>query len=275
MTTILKNYPDPEHCPEWAIATLRYQQDKKMDVSVGFDAEAQAAKELYDEENCDVFVDLGSWLGVLSYKFKKTINPETLYILDAIPLYLRMTRNLFLREQIEENVFLGEMCVVTDPEKFNDRFEVNISDSIQTSTILPQPQLKNKIIVSIPTAPAITPLTASNRLFSLYKNNGYLKLDIDGMDCSLVNAVLDLDTPPKVIHFEGLIDKDKRREEFRTTLKKLKEHGFAVPDDTTVFESGYIMVVLMSSKSAWRLLTYTLDNNSIAYDTVISSSIHG
>jgi hypothetical protein len=271
----LKSYPDPEHCPEWATATLRYQQDKKMSFSPGFDAEAQAAKELYDAENCNVFVDLGSWLGVLSYKFKKTVNPETLYILDAVPLYLRMTRNLFLREKIEENVFLEEMCVVQNPEKFNNRFDINISDSIQTSTILPQPHLKNKIIVSVPTTKSITPFNAGIKLASLYKNNGYLKLDIDGMDCALVNAILTLKTQPKVIHFEGLIDKDFRREEFRTTLKKLKEHGFSVPDESTVFNSGFIMVVLISSKSAWRLLTYNLVDNMLIYNSVISSSVHG
>jgi hypothetical protein len=272
---ILKNYPDPEHCPEWATVLLRYQQNNKMSHSPGFDAEAQAAKELYDAENCDVLIDLGSWIGVLSYKFKKIVNPETLYILDAVPLYLRMTRNLFLREKIEGNVFLEEMCVVPDPEKFNNRFEINISDSIQTSTILPQPDLKNKIIVSIPTTQAITPFNAGIKLSSLYKNSGYLKLDIDGMDCSLVNTILDLPIQPKVIHFEGLIDKDKRREEFKTTLKKLKEHGFSVPNESTVFDSGFIMIVLISSKSQWRLLTYTLIDGMIIYDTVISSSVHG
>ena len=271
----LKNYPDPEHCPEWATATLRFQQNNKMLFSPGFDAEAQAAKELYDAENCEVFIDLGSWVGVLSYKFKKIVNPKTLYILDAVPLYLRMTRNLFLREQIEDNVFLEEMCVVPNPEKFNNRFEINISDSIQTSTILPQPQLKNKIIVSVPTTSAITMFSAGIRLSSLYKNNGYMKLDIDGMDCSLVNAILDLKTQPKVIHFEGLIDISIRREEFRLTLKKLKEQGFSVPTDSLVFESDYVMVVLITSKSDWRLLTYTMFNDIIIYNNVISSSVNG
>lgn len=270
----LKNYPDPEHCPEWATATLRFQQNNKMLFSPGFDAEAQAAKELYDAENCEVFIDLGSWVGVLSYKFKKIVNPKTLYILDAVPLYLRMTRNLFLREKIEENVFLEEMCIVPNPEKFNNRFNINISDSIQTSTILPQPQLKNKIIVSVPTTEAITPFNAGIKLSSLYKNNGYLKLDIDGMDCALVNAVLSLKMQPKVIHFEGLIDKDHRREEFRTTLKKLKENGFSIPDDSIIFDSGFIMVVVITSKYNWRLLTYTMVNNNIVFNNVMSGSVY-
>ena len=78
------------------------------------------------------------------------------------------------------------------------------------------------------------------------------------MDCALVNAILSLKTQPKVIHFEGLIDKDHRREEFKTTLKKLKEHGFSVPEESTIFDSGFIMVVLISSKSDWRLLTYNM-----------------
>lgn len=249
--------------PQWAIAPLRYQQEAKVKHSPGFDEEVRLAKKLYELEECDTLIDLGCWLGVLGMKFKKVIKPNKLYLIDAIPLYLNVAQTLF-KECYIDATFI-EMCIVPDPASFNRRFNVILNDSINTSSaVINKKYDPETIIVSLPTTSNIVdPMAAATALKLLCGEQGYLKMDIDGMDYTLIDAILASDFRPRVLHFEGL--KYQFTDQLKLIIQKIRAAGYQLPPDDQILAPGTDMCCITCSANHWGIIYYKVINGIMTY----------
>lgn len=274
---LLKDVTDPPHCPDWAIGPLKFQQNVRLKHSPGFDAEATVIKHFYDVNGCDTLIDVGCWLGVLALKNYMLIQPKKMILVDAIPMYLRMCRELFKSHNLIENIWALPMCIVPEPEKFNDHFLIDLSNTVSTSNVLPKNDImKDRIRVNIPTyKPAVTPQKAAEVLSTLITNKTYLKIDIDTIDYDLVMGLLKL-VKPTTMNFECMIYNDHLKSKFFKTVEFLKTNGYALPDLTTLDLSKYDFIDLFVSNNEWAIMTYYGANtpagtHGVVYEKTITS----
>ena len=252
---LLTNYPDPPHCPQWVIGPLEFQQTKKMERSIALEAETAIVKYFYELHNCDTLIDVGCWTGVLALKMHKIINPQRLIIVDAVPMYLRMCRELFKQHNIT-NVYAEELCIVRDPVQYPGYFKINLSDSINTSNVLEQhDQMRDKIVVQMPTVKAVTPQQGAKILGNMITDKTYFKLDIDSMDYAVLTEMLNAGIKPVAMNFECLLDTTARKNEFRRLLRLLNQNGYFIPESDSVIEE-FQMLDFFTSTRGWAAMTY-------------------
>lgn len=253
---LLSQYPDPPHCPQWAIGPLEFQQKSKMESSIALEAETAIVKYFYDLHNCNRLIDVGCWTGVLALKMHKLINPAEMILVDAVPMYLRMSRELFKAHKIN-NVYAEELCIVKDPKAFPGYFKINLSDSINTSNVLEQiDQMKDKIVVQMPTVPAVDVKTATGTLSKLITDQTYFKLDVDSMDYAVITELINSGVKPVAMNFECLIDTPARKNELRRVLKLLGLAGYYIPESDYIIDN-YQMLDFFTGNQGWAAMTYT------------------
>lgn len=254
----LSKFPDPPHCPQWALNPLTYQQKQKLNNTPGFDQAVKIVQQLYHANNCDTLIDIGCWLGVLSLKFHNAVQPKKIILVDAVPLYLRMCRELFAEHKLLDNVWALPMCIVPDPSKYQNYFVTDLNRSMDTSNLLNQPvMMKDRIQVHVPThKPAVTPYSAARVLSDLITPTTYVKIDIDGMDYAIVTHLVQ-HSKPAVISFECLIYNDTFKTNFIKAMEKVQEAGYSTPDVQNLDISDAILLDLFVSKDSWAVMVYT------------------
>jgi hypothetical protein len=244
-----------------------------MEKSIAFDIESKLIKHFYDEEGCDTIIDLGCWLGVLAYKTYNLIKPEKFILIDAIPLYLRMVRELFKKHNIEKNIYAFPMCVVHNPEKFNGYFNLDLNNTIHTSNVLPQRELmKDRIMVGIPTANVVNVSQAASILRPLITPKTHLKIDIDSMDAALVTELIKQNSAPVSLNFECGFGSTTEKLNFFKFIEFLRMHSkYKIPSIKEFNIEEYDMIDLFLNSKSYAIMNYKLVNKVITIQNVIQS----
>lgn len=270
----LNDYHDSDSHPKWAVDILKKQQLEKLNRSPAFDVQTSILEEFFVNNNCSQLVDIGCWLGVLGYKLYEKIKPKNLILIDALPIYLSLTKDLFTEKYKDSDIILGEMCIHSEPDKFEHYFRLDIENTINTSNLLPKKnQLRKKIVVGVPTATAVTPSEAAY-IFKYYlKKDAALKIDLDTMDYFLIRAMLERGFCPSVINFENLVLIENGLNKFNNSLNLLKQFGYKVPE-IQIPSNQYAMYDFFTSKTDWKIMGYvaTDNNDGVMFKKVIDSS---
>jgi hypothetical protein len=210
-------------------------------------------------------------LGVLAFKNYQKIKPNKMILIDAIPMYLRTCRELFAKSNMIDNIWALPLCIVNNPETFENYFKIDLSNTISTSNILDQPAqiTKEKIKVYMPTAPAVSPNRAADIIGKLITARTYIKIDIDTMDYDLVCSLISSGNKPAAINFECPLWTDQYITKLHYTLEVLKDNGYVIPDNIQEIISNSNMLDIFVSSESWAVMTYIIDNNySTIYDKI-------
>jgi len=236
----IDQYLKPKNIPGWLEKVLvSYQRTEYNKIPTY--PEVETIVEFYTAHGCNTFVDIGCWLGVLSAQVKKAVNPERHIMIDAVPAYLYLAKNLLTTEQLDANIDIIEMSII-DHEDFPSHLTVNLDDTGNTSSI--RTTTKADITVNLPIANPKTCNDAVLEIFNLAPNSAYLKIDLDGVDYSLLKSLLSISYLPSVIHFEAWLWTPSQFKECIAVLEQLESVGYKVPNPIDLLGAEIRVIVI-------------------------------
>jgi FkbM family methyltransferase len=240
----IDQYSKPKNIPGWLEKVLVSQQQKEYNKIPTY-SEVKTIGEFYVDHGCNTFVDVGCWLGVLSAQVKKTVNPDKHIMVDAVPVYLYLAKDLLTREQLDANIDIMEMTIV-DSEEFPSHLTVNLDKTIDTSSI--RTTTKADITVNIPIANPKTCNDAALEIFSVAPNSAYLKMDLDGVDYAFLKSLLSISYLPSVIHFEAWLITPSQFKECVSILEQFASVGYKVPSPIDLLGAEIRTIVISRQK---------------------------
>lgn len=223
----LDQYEKPKNIPSWVEKILFSQQRNRFNNFGQHYYETLIIKEFYTANACNTFIDMGCWLGVLSARVKKYVDPSRLILIDAIPTYLHVAKQLLVQENFSSNVEIFEMSVIDTPT-FPKFMTVDLNNTMDSSSIkYAQPESDKTI--NLPIANPKTCKDAAIEIFNLAPNSAYLKMDIDGVDYSFLQALLNINYFPSVIQFEAWLFHPDYLTNCISILEQFSAVGYKVP----------------------------------------------
>jgi hypothetical protein len=216
-----------------------------------FEEEAEHMIALAKLENANAIVDFGCWVGVLANEVLKRWPDTSYHLVDAVPLYISKAKAMLMRDDIPTT----EVTLIPDNYKGDPptTMLVHPYDTLNSSSIYSKHFLGEQVKaanVTVPVAPVkkVSEFVRSNK--DLFETNNYIKIDLDGVDMDLVNAIIDAGYQPSVIHFEVW-------NAFKPAYDKLKERlsklGYVFPDmNLKIYQHFSISV----SKHHWWAVGY-------------------
>lgn len=229
-----------------------------------FDSEAEHMVTLAKLENATAIVDFGCWVGVLASEvLKRWPELSSYHLIDAVPYYISKAKDMLMRDDMPST----EITLIPDTYKEAPptTMLVHPYDTLNSSSIYSKHFLDEKIksanvTVSLAPAKKVSEFVKSNS--NLFSTNNYVKIDLDGVDMNLVNAVIDAGNQPAVIHFEVW-------NAFKPAYDKLKDRltalGYVFPDMNIKIHQHFSVAV---SKHHWWAVGYdnvTLSPQSYYY----------
>lgn len=237
----LEEYQKPDNLSSWLEKLLIRQQYKRL-IDSTFTLEVLHAKKFYQVADCKNLVDIGCWTGVLSYKFRKEFTPNQHYVIDAVPVYLYLTKKLFQTVSLSSDINVLEMTIVDEGSNKPSYFLVDIEDAVNTSNFIAKPP-SEKPLFNLPIAPAISCNRALLQIVDVLSNDCYLKMDIDGFDYSLIEAMLSINLYPRVLHFEARLFNVSEVNRLGNILDSLKSVGYKVPELSTLTTNKLVTII--------------------------------
>ena len=223
-----------------------------------FDTEAEYIVTLAKLEKATAVVDFGSWVGVLASEVLKRWPELSHYqLIDAVPYYITKAKAMLMRDNIPSI----EVTLIPDDFKGEHPTTMLISayDTLNSSSIYSKHFLSANVKtanVTMKLAPVSTVGAFVKENGSLFLENNYVKIDLDGVDIDLVNSIIDAGYTPAVIQFEVW-------NSFKPVYEKLKERmtalGYVFPD--IVIEKHQHFSVAVSRHNWW----------AVGYDNVTIS----
>jgi FkbM family methyltransferase len=236
----IDQYPKPKNTPGWLEKVLVSQQRAEY-IRVPTYSEVETIREFYTAHGCNTFVDIGCWLGILSAHVKKIVNPNKHILIDAVPVYLYLAKELLTREQLDANIDIVEMSII-DSNSFPSHLTIDLDKSGDTSSI--RTTTRADITVNLPIANPKTCNEAAVEIFNLAPNSAYLKMDLDGVDYSFLKSLLSLSILPSVIHFEAWLMKTSDFKECVSILEQFSAVGYKVPNPIDLLGAEIRVIVI-------------------------------
>lgn len=180
----------------------RYEEQGDWDTEL----ESELIVDLARKTGADNFVDYGVWAGLLAKQiFKRMPDLKDYYAVDAIPIYLELTK-----EAINDpRLVTVEALIYSDYSKpHKDHFYVDLFNSIGSSGIYTNKTLHMtaRHLIEVPAAKPTYVKTFLDQHPELLRENCYVKMDIDGSDVPLMhhylNRSITTGIKPKVLQFE-------------------------------------------------------------------------
>ncbi len=240
----LEDYQKPTYIPGWLEKVLYVQQQEKLPV---YKYHAEVVKSFYQEQDCNTVVDLGCWLGAFAYNMKKELNPGKLTIIDAVPTYLYMAKQLLTKNNLQENVEVCEMTVADSPNDNITHFVVNLERTIETSSVLSKVK-DNTISFNLPVVRPTSSAQAAVKLFEIAGNNCYMKIDVDGMDYNLISEMGKINFFPRVMHFEAFLFNKNDIMKCLNVLEQLSQFGFKTPKPSEVLDKRIADIIVSRNR---------------------------
>jgi hypothetical protein len=245
----LKQYSTSKNPPYWLEKVLITQQRKHFNNLSHQYYETAIIKEFYTANSCNTFIDMGCWLGVLSASVKQAVDPNRIILIDAIPTYLYMAKQLLIQENLASGVDIIEMSVI-DSLQFPKFITVDLEDTINTSSIK-NCQNQSNITVNLPIANPKTSKDAAIEIADLAPDNVYLKMDLDGVDYSFLQALLNICYFPSVIQFEAWMFDRNYGATCLSILEQFSAVGYKVPSPDELKRSRILNIII--SKQAYKI----------------------
>jgi FkbM family methyltransferase len=236
----IDQYSKPKNIPGWLEKVLASQQRTEYNKIPTY-PEVETIGEFYTNHGCNTFVDVGCWLGVLSAQVKKAVNPNKHIMIDAVPAYLYLAKDLLTREQLDANIDIIEMSII-DREEFPSHLTVNLDNTLNSSSI--RTTTKADITVNIPIANPKTCNDAAVEIFNIAPNSTYLKIDLDGVDYSFLKSLLNVSYLPSVIHFEAWLMTPSEFKECIAILAQFEAVGYKVPSPIDLLGADIRVIVI-------------------------------
>ena len=236
----IDQYLKPKNIPGWLEKVLVSQQRTEYNKIPTY-PEVETIGEFYTAHGCNTFIDLGCWLGVLSAQVKKLVNPSNHIMIDSVPAYLYIAKNLLTREQLDANIDIVEMSII-DSENFPDHLTINLDNTLNTSSI--KTTTKADITFNIPISNPKTCNDAVLEIFNLAPNSAYLKIDLDSVDYSFLKSLLSLSYLPSVIHFEAWLMTPSQFKECISVLEQFESVGYKVPNPIDLLGADIRVIVI-------------------------------
>jgi FkbM family methyltransferase len=236
----IDQYSKPKNTPGWLEKVLVSQQRAEYN-RVPTYPEVETIREFYTAHTCNTFVDIGCWLGVLSAQVKKIVNPDKHILIDAVPVYLYLAKELLTREQLDANIDIVEMSII-DSEEFPTHLTVNLDNTADSSSF--RKTAGNGVTVNIPIANPKTCNEAAVEIFNLAPNSTYLKMDLDGVDYSFLKSLINLSILPSVIHFEAWLMTPEAFKECISILAQFESLGYKVPNPLELLGADIRVIVI-------------------------------
>jgi hypothetical protein len=254
LTPIQKYIPSKVEPPE-ILNKIRNQQAWVLNCKNS--REHNLSKELYKHYNCNTYIDIGCWAGAEAYKFYKDVNPKKTILIDAVPSYLQLAKELFTRESCE-NVFANELLMLarTELETWPGYFCVDIDATIDTSTVNGHEDSEwfdHVEPYKISTSLNIETMSKVPALFKEHINSSrcFLKTDLDGLDHQLLRWMFQEGVMPTVIKFEMFTVNPRWLLVCTEFLELCKNAGYAVPPLNVWFNQNCSMSNFFISKDFW------------------------
>jgi FkbM family methyltransferase len=236
----IHQYLKPKNIPGWLEKVLASHQ-RNVYNSLSTYPEVETIGEFYTSHGCNTFVDVGCWLGVLSAQVKKTVNPDKHIMIDAVPAYLYLAKDLLTREKLDANIDIVEMSII-DSEEFPTHLTVNLDNTADSSSF--RKTAGDGITVNIPIANPKTCNDAALEIFNLAPNSAYLKIDLDGIDYSFLESLLSISYLPSVIHFEAWLMDFSDIKKCIDILEQFALVGYKVPNPLDLLGADIRIIVI-------------------------------
>lgn len=218
---------------------LRNQQHQKLvkaqTAGTPMHQEIQDTKYMFEKNNCETYIDIGAWLGVIPFSVYKNVRPKKMIVVDAIPTYLKIAKDHLFVDETYDNVFVEEICILgrKNVETWKSYFVVDIDNTIDTSCVTVDENSKclvNKNTIRIPTARAETASKMPAMFLDDINNSRcFLKTDIDGNDHYFWKEILASGLRPTVIKFEMFTWDSAQEQLTEELLKIVRDAGYATP----------------------------------------------
>ena len=245
----LDQYSTSKNIPDWLEKVLVTQQRKHFNNLSHQYYETAIIKEFYTANSCNTFIDMGCWLGVLSASVKQAVNPNRIILIDAVPAYLYMAKQLLIQEKLSSSVEIIEMSII-DSLQFPTFITVDLEDTISTSSIK-NCQDQSNVTVNLPIANPKTSKDAAIEIAELASDNVYLKMDLDGVDYSLLQELLNIGYFPSVIQFEAWMFDRNYGTICVSILEQFSAVGYKVPSLDQLRGSRILNIII--SKQAYKI----------------------
>jgi hypothetical protein len=247
----LNQYLKLKKIPDWLEKALISQQRKRFDnPSMNHSRnEAMIIKQFYNQNSCNTFIDMGCWLGILSSRVKRSVNPERIILVDAVPVYLHLAKQLLIEEDLSSNVEIIEMTVI-DSLQFPKFITVDLDDTIRTSSIKNCQEQLN-ITVNLPIANPKTCKDAAIEIANLAPLGAYLKTDLDGVDYSFLQELLNINYLPNVVQFEAWLSSTDNVKKCISILEQFAAVGYEVPSPDELTGSRISNIII--SRQAYKI----------------------
>jgi hypothetical protein len=195
------------------------------------------------------FIDYGPWVGLLARRIFDAYPALVSYVgVDAVPLYLEVARAFVADERFRT---VGALLYNQHSADYRHSFFVDPADSVSTSSIYTAKtrHLDAPALLELPAAPAYFVHSFSTHQPALFEPGAYVKIDLDGLDISLMhhylNVALRSGRRPKVLQFE--LWSHLRAANWDELAAKIREAGYRLP--RADFIAGTECVTLAMSRT--------------------------
>lgn len=171
-----------------------------------YNREASYIEKLIRLTNATEFVDFGIWAGLLPKQILSKSKSIKKYIgIDAVELYLDVSKKFINDPRYETRSMLIYDNLSAN---FKSSFFVDFYNSLDSSSIYTN-KTRRLDVPDLIEVPAAKPIHAKHVLTTypeLFSENAYVKMDIDGLDLTMMNCYIDHiianGKKPKVLQFE-------------------------------------------------------------------------
>ena len=231
---------------DFVLSALKIQNER-VKLGAIFRKEAELITALAKKTGAIAVSDFGCWTGILAVEiFKAWPELKTYRAVEAVPLFVEFAKDQLKDHPVE---FIGATLV---PRLLNlpevTHLSVNPFDTLNTASIFTTKKMVD-MLVKIPVYPntSITPFVQTHP--ELFKDDVYVKIDLDGVDIATVETVLSQKQSPAVIQFEvwkyfydkGLPD----------LIDSLNADGYRWPSDLDYKKYTHFSIALSRGHGWW------------------------
>lgn len=149
------------------------------------------------------FIDLGCWTGVLGRLVLNAVTPAVYMGIDAGLWYVQIAREI-MPPWCKFRSFYLLPDSAADVNRV-DKLYFTLEDPLNTSGFYTRRAVAQDKLAAMPVGKTIRPIDFAHYLQANFDMARlYLKMDIEGVDQELVQALIKSDTLPQVLHFEML-----------------------------------------------------------------------